>query len=73
MVLLGAIAPAFVPGGCRFTLITPLSHGQPTTIIVPMLAPGASSGKLANFIQKHPLPLSHVMPDSNIVSDLVQR
>lgn len=41
----------FVPGGRRFTLITPLPRdGRPANVVMPVLAPDSSFGDIAHLV-----------------------
>jgi hypothetical protein len=62
----------FVPGGRRFTLITPFApSGHPTTVLIPMLAPGQSTSDLSHLIKKRPASFSSALqPQSHPESHL---
>lgn len=50
-------SPPFVPGGRRFTLVTPLSStSRPTTIFMPVQVQGGSFGDIARYLLDQPLP-----------------
>lgn len=55
-------APAFVPGGRRFTLVTPLSStSRPTTVFMPVQVQGGSCGDIARYLVDPPPPLATLL------------
>lgn len=60
----GPNAEGFVPGGRRFTVITPFSlPGRPTTVLFPVLEMGESTSDLSHLVKKrHRSPSSSTEP-----------